>query len=318
MTEQRGRGRRKALVHVLLALVGIAAMALLARSVGAHRLLAIVRASARWLPVLFGLDVLRLGFEAAATWALSARVRALVRLPALCRVHLVANAVSMVMPAGRAAGEAVKAAMLSRFIGVPDAAAVGAAGQATAMLGGVLIAVPCVAAALLLTGLSPLAGAFALYAGGAAAFFALFQIACRRREIGGFVLRRFARAGQATAAFHDAIAGIPVFPPAATAAAFVSRSIQVLELGVLLHALGGRRGLGGALVSQGVSMVGGSLGDLVPGQLGATDGAFALAAPVLGITVADGVAMAVLLHCVQLAWAAIGWTVPLWWKSEAR
>jgi hypothetical protein len=96
------------------------------------------------------------------------------------------------------------------------------------------------------------------------------------------------------------------------------RAVVLVEMVVLLYALGGRHGPGEALLAQGVGLVGGAVGDFVPGQLGATDGAFALAAPTLGLALADGIAIAVMLHAVQAIWAVIGWTVPLFWKAPRK
>jgi uncharacterized membrane protein YbhN (UPF0104 family) len=309
-------GRRKLLIHAGFGVVGAGALFLLVRGVGPETLLAILGALARWLPLLFALDVLRVVAEAVGTWSLSERVRRRVPLAELARIHLVGYAIAMTMPAGRAAGEAVKAAMLARFIGLPEAAAVGAVNQSTSMLGGVLGAIPCVVAALWLTGLSPLTGAFAAFVLVTLVGFTALQVACRQRGLGGALLHRFTRLEQATTAFHEAIARIPVVPPVATVAAVVSRLVVVVELAVLLFALGGRHGVGAALLAQGVSLVGGTVGDFVPGQLGATDGAFALAAPYLGVALASGVAISVMLHCVQATWAVIGWTAPLFWKPS--
>jgi hypothetical protein len=310
-------GRRKVLAHAAFGVVGFGALFLLVCGVGPETLLGILRALARWLPLLFALDALRVAAEAVATWSLSERVRRRVPCGELARIHIVAYAIAMNMPAGRATAEAVKAAMLSRFIGLPEAAAVGAANQSTSMLGGLLGALPCVAAALWITGWSPIAGAFAVFVLVTLVGFTALQIACRQRGLASALLHRFTRMEQATGAFHDALERIPVVPPIATAAALFGRVVVVVELGVLLLALGGRHSVGAALLAQGVSLVGGSLGDLVPGQLGATDGAFALAAPYLGVALASGVAVSVMLHCVQAMWAVVGWTVPFFWKAPA-
>ena len=310
-------GQRKLLVHAAFGVVGVGALALLVRSVGAATLLSILRTSARWVPVLFALDALRVVAEAVGTWSLSERVRRRVPVLEMARIHLVAYAVAVTMPAGRAAAEAVKAAMLSRFIGGPEAAAVGTANQTSSMLGSALGALPCVAAALLLTGLSPLTLSFAGVVALTLVGFTALQIACRRGGLGGAVLRRITRMEQATQAFQDALQRIPVVPPVATLAAVFSRAVVVVEIGVVLFALGGRHGVGQALLAFGVSLVGGTVGDLVPGQLGATDGAFALAAPYLGLALVDGIAVSVLLHVVQALWAVIGWTLPFFWKAPA-
>ena len=86
----------------------------------------------------------------------------------------------------------------------------------------------------------------------------------------------------------------------------VSRVIQAVQLGLLVHAAGAAFGLGRSFLALGVSLVGGSLGDMIPGQLGAADGAFALFARELGIAAAGGVAVAVVMRFVQIAWMAVG------------
>jgi len=69
--------------------VGLGALGLLVRGVGPATLLAVLRASARWLPLLFAIDALRVVAEAASTWSLSERVRRRVPIAELARVHLV-------------------------------------------------------------------------------------------------------------------------------------------------------------------------------------------------------------------------------------
>jgi hypothetical protein len=308
-------GRRKALVHAVFGAVGLVAVVLLVRGVGAATLLHILRSSARLLPLLFAIETLRVVVEAAGTWSLSARVRDRVPVSELFRVHLIGYAVNAFMPAGRATAEAVKAAMLSRFVGVAEGAAVGAANQMAVLLGGALSVIPSLGAAFWVAGWSPLTGAIAGFAGFSLVAFAALQIACRRGGLGGALLRRFGRLEAATAAFQGALGRIPVAPVGATMAAVGSRLLAVVELGILLAALGGKHGIVHAFLAHGVGSVGGTMGDLVPGQLGASDGAFALAAPYLGLALADGLAISVMLHCVQALWAVIGWTVPFVWKA---
>jgi Lysylphosphatidylglycerol synthase TM region len=313
-----GAGGRKVLVHAAFAAMGLLAIGLLVRGVGAAALGSVLRTSARWLPLLFAVDALRVVAEAAATWSLAERVRRRVPLAELARVHLVGYAVAAVVPAGRAAGEAVKAAMLSRFVGAAEAAAVAAANQATSLLGGILGGFACLVAALAMTGASPLSGAVGGFVAVTVAGFAGVQMACRGKALTGAILRRFTGRESASQAFHEALGRIPIVPRGATAAHAVNRLVVVVELGILLAVLGGRHGPGEALLAQGVNLVAGTVGDVVPGQLGATDGAFALAAPTLGLRLADGVAIAVMLHAVQAMWAVIGWVVPLVWKAPAR
>lgn len=306
--------RRRLFVHAIFGAIGVTAVVLLVRAVGPRQLVAIVRASERWIPLLVAIELARIATDATATYLLSPRVRRAVPLGALGRMHLLGYAIATLMPAGRAAAEAVKAAMLSSAIGMPAAAAVGASNQALAMLGGAVVAIPCVAASFLLTGWSPLTAGVVVYAIVTGVMFIVVQIAYRRREVGGLLLRRFARAGQATVAFQQAILEIPVFPRAVVPV-LAGRALQVLQMGILIHAVGASFGLGWALLAQGANLVGGSVGDLIPGQLGAVDGAFALAAKELGVSVANAVAASVILHAVQLALAATALLVTLVWRA---
>lgn len=97
----------------------------------------------------------------------------------------------------------------------------------------------------------------------------------------------------------------------------VARALQAVGVGLLLAAIADTRGLAalrGGLLGQAVHLVGSSAGDLIPLQLGATDGGFVLAAPLLGMGTADAVAAALVLHGVHLAWTATGALVPLFWR----
>jgi hypothetical protein len=307
--------RRKAWLHATFGVVGIGAIALLVRGVGAQALFAILRASARWVPLLVALDTLRVAAEAVATWSLSARVRRVVSVAELVRVHVVGYAIGMNMPAGRATAEAVKAAMLSRHVGVAEAAAIAAGNQTAVILASCVGMIPCLVAALWITGPSALSASFATLVVVMFVGFVVFQLACRKSRLGGALLRRITRFEQSTESFQEALDRIPVVPKVATIAGLFGRAVAAVEMFVLLVALGGRHGLGATLLAQGVNLVGGTLGDLVPGQLGATDGAFALAAPSLGLAVVDGVALSVLLHCAQAFWAVLGFAIPFLWKA---
>jgi hypothetical protein len=293
-------------LRITFGLVGAGAAALLIRGVGASQLLAILQRSAPWVPLLLAIEAARIGCEVATTAILSRRVRERVPAGELLRIHLTGYAASVFLPAGRAVCEAIKAAALAPRVGGAHAAALGATSQSLALLGGVIIGTLGVVAAYLTAGFSPVTGAVALYVLTAAVGFAAVQIACRRRSIGGFFGRRFAGLRAASASFHEALGEIPVVPRAALAVVVFERALQALEIGIAIHAVGGAFGLRLSFLAQGVSLVGGSLGDLIPGQLGAVDGAFALAAPLLGITSAAGVAVAVLVRCAQLAWMAVG------------
>ena len=74
---------------------------------------------------------------------------------------------------------------------------------------------------------------------------------------------------------------------------------------MLLHALGTGARADLALLAEGIQVLGAAAGDLVPAQLGATEGAFALCAPSLQLTQASALSMAVVVHGTQLLFAAL-------------
>ena len=308
----------RVLLHAVCGLVGLAAVLGLVHHVGPAELVGMLRALARWMPLLLAIEGVRIASEALVTASLSPQVRRGFAPLALGRIHLVGFAVSVVMPAGRAAGEAAKAAMLSPRIGAARAAAIATTSQSIALLGGTITGVACALAAFRVTGASALTAAIGIYACVTLGAFVVLQLACRRRELLGLLGRRFTRAEKPAAAFRAALGEIPVLPVGATLLSLLGRALQVLQLGVLLHAVGAANGPLHMLLAQGVSLVGGGAGDFIPGQLGATDGAFALAAPLLGIAAADAVAVTVMVHVIQLCWALIGASAPIWWRVKPR
>jgi hypothetical protein len=81
-----------------------------------------------------------------------------------------------------------------------------------------------------------------------------------------------------------------------------SRVVQFAQVAVLARALGIAPGRVPSAV--GTILVGGSLGDFVPAQLGATDAALTFSAPALAASPHAAAALALALHVVQLAWLA--------------
>jgi len=76
---------------------------------------------------------------------------------------------------------------------------------------------------------------------------------------------------------------------------------------------GGAQGLGDHLL-----LIGASAGDVVPGQIGALEGAFSFLADAVGTTRRQGVAIALLIHLVQLAWVLVGFVVFALGRAKAR
>jgi uncharacterized membrane protein YbhN (UPF0104 family) len=76
---------------------------------------------------------------------------------------------------------------------------------------------------------------------------------------------------------------------------------EAMQYGVVLHAIGGHATPFTALAAQGIHLVGASVGDLVPNQMGVTEGAYRLFTSALGVTAARALSIALIIRIVQLS-----------------
>lgn len=298
--------RWRAAVQLALAAAGVAVIVYFVATVDVARLGGELARVAPWLPVLLALEGARIAVETAGTRALYADA---VRLPwrAALRAHVVGYGLAFYMPAGRAAAEAVKAVMLAPRSTPARAAAVAAANQALALLGLAIAALVCALGARALDA-PQLVASLLVVAAVTGGLGAGVRVATLRMR-GGWV-RRFAP--RIATVVDDARAEIPRWLPLAPLAAFLaSRALQLAGIAVLLGALAAQVTLAGALAANGVGLVGASLGDLVPGQLGATDATFSISAGLVGLTPEAALAIALAVHAVQLAWLAIALVMEL-------
>ena len=86
---------------------------------------------------------------------------------------------------------------------------------------------------------------------------------------------------------------------------FLGRCVQVAEMAVLLRVLSPTATLADCLVMEGIFMVGTAAGDLIPGQIGATDAVFTFGVSVFSLAASQGLAMAAAIHVVQLGTAVL-------------
>ncbi|WP_437908717.1 lysylphosphatidylglycerol synthase domain-containing protein [Sorangium sp. So ce327] len=308
------RARRKALLHAALGGLGLAALAALIRHVGAAEMLAAVTRAAPFLPFLIALEAARIGCEALATGVLCAPRR--VPIAELLRIHVVTYPVITLMPAGRPAGEAVKAALLSPHVGAARAAAIATANQSLALLSSAPLSLLAAIALFHIGGASPLALGVLAHAALLVASGLGVAFAARQRAASAWITRRFARAGQLAAAFQEAVHERPPVPAWPFAACLAGRALQAVQYGVLLAVVGAESGPLRALAAYGVGAAGTAAGDLIPGQIGATDGAFTLAASLLGLTKSSAVAISLLVHLLQAAFALAGIAAALVWRRS--
>lgn len=294
--------RLRAALHVLLAVVGVGGVALIVVRAGPRQLASVVGAVARVFPLVVALEGARILASAWLTRLLLGEVARRIPRWASVRAEIEVVPVALFFPAGRAASESIKAVFFARYGGGAAAAAAATGSQALALLSGFVVSIPCLIAAEMAWGWSWLTLAIAFQASTAIGLGLFIQLAGRSRAVASLLARVSPRAGALAATYREALAGTPVVPLAPLGAALISRAAQLAQVGALAVFAGAP--LRVAPLAFGVELVGAAAGDLVPAQVGATDSAFAFAAPSLGLAVANAVAIPLGLHAAQLVWAA--------------
>jgi hypothetical protein len=294
--------------------LALGALTLIMHLVGVRGIGRVVVMAAPWLPLALLIEGARIPIEARATQTLyGARGHAIPKA-LLLRLHFVGYAMTTALPAGRAVAEAYKATALSRTTSAALAAAVGTANQSLSLIANGIVAVPCAIAAYVETGLSLLTIAISTHCvvvvGGGLAL----QVASRSERVLLLVSRVSMRAAAPLRLYRDACVEHRLLPTRALGLHVVARALQTVGLGILLVAVTSQFKPVTALLGQAVSFVGGAAGDLIPLQLGATDGGWALAAPLLQLSAVDAVAITVLVHVVQVTWSLAGALVALVWR----
>lgn len=301
--------------RVVTGAVGLGLILLIVNGIGWQAVAASVAGAAVLFPLVAALEMVQLACTMSALRSLYRPARA--PFWQLVRAGLIGYAVMGLAPAGRAVAEVARASMLSRFVGVGRATAAATRIQGAALLGNALITVPAIAAAFLSRSQAPwwlplaIAGNFVLVTS-----LGLSVLAATRAGVGAWLGRKMPKAQKFGEGLDEALSGEPWLPVGAVAWETAGRVFQVVQCGVLLACVGGVPSVSNSLVSEGTLLVGGAIGDLVPAQLGATEGYYGLSASALGITAANAVAIALLAHLAQLLWVVVGTVVSVVWPAQ--
>jgi hypothetical protein len=293
-----------------LLLFGIAAVVALVEEAGPDAVGRTMLQAAPYLPFVLLLEIAFMSMDVVALRSFLGERGASVPLPVWIRSAFVAYGVMILLPAGRAGGEVARASGLAPYVGGSNAAALATRLQAATLLGNTFISIPAwIAVGMAVSFGTALAwmvlgnGAVTAILGGA------ILLASRRSSIGGWLGKRITALASHGATFDEALKGevswgVPI------AATFLGRAFQAVQYGVILLAVGGRLTPVSALVSQGIHLVGAGLGDMVPNQVGITEGAYRLFAPALGLEDAParaiGIALVARLCQFFLAGVALG------------
>lgn len=278
--------RRKAwsrIGRVVLLVLGVAAIVALVSEAGPEATLRTLTNAAPLLPVLVALEALWISMDVLALrWLLGPRA-ANVPGRAWVRSAMMAYGVMVLLPAGRAGGEVMRASILAPHVGGARAAAIATRLQGATLFANTLISVPCwLAVVIALDAGQPLAWLLVANGVGTAVLGAAIVFGSRFSRVGGFLGRRIQALAQHGAGFDEALRDETswIAPIAATT---FGRAIQAAQYAVFLVAVGGTATIGSALIAQGIHLVGAGFGDFVPNQVGITEGAYRLFAPALGL-----------------------------------
>jgi hypothetical protein len=300
--------------RLLAVALGVTGVTLIVRGLGADAVGHAIEQASRYMPLVIMLEVGVLACTLGALRSLYGDAAKQLPMSQLIRAGLIGYAVMGLVPAGRAAAEIARASIVARWVGAGTAGAAAARVQAVALVANACISFPAALAAWSLVGANwlpltiALNGVVTLALGGSVLFFT------KRSRIGAWLARRSSRVEKFGAELDDAFAREPALPVRAIAWEFGGRLVQLAQNAVLVACVGGVVGLPQALTSQGIHLVGAAVGDLIPAQLGATEGNYTLAANALGLTAAAAVSIALLAHLAQLFWVGVGTLVPLVWR----
>ncbi len=300
--------------RVAAALAGLAAVSLIVHGLGLREVGDAIAGCGPYFVLVVLLEASVLACSTLALRSLYGLAAASVPTSQFVRAALLGYAVQGLVPAGRAAAEATRASLLARWVGGGRAGAAAARMQAVVLVVTGIISIPAGLGCVLLTD-SPwlpiavaISGVVALALG-----LGLFAIA-RRARVGAWLGRRIKRAAEFGSDLDAALAREAGLPWRAIGWECLGRCIQVAQQAALIACVGGAIGLAHALCSEGIHLVGAAIGDLIPAQLGATEGNFTLAASALGLARASAVSIALLAHLAQLVWVIVGSLVPLVWR----
>lgn len=266
----------------LLFVGGVGLVVWLVRGVGVDRVLAVFRENWAWIPVVALLEMMFVSMDLVSLRVLLGPSARRVSLSLWVRSTAVAYASTILLPAGRAAGEAGRAATISPSVGAADAVAACSRLQACFLLANACVST-LIVSVLVTQGrlgrtLMPLllgnAAACTAIGGGILLLLANGGVAdwIKRK------LRRF-EAGKEAGTLRPSRRQVAF----AVGSCLVGRLFQTAQYGVALHAVGGHATPVTAFATQGTHLVGAAIGDLVPGQVGVTEGAFRAFAEMLGL-----------------------------------
>ncbi len=319
--EDRARASRwaryKSIGRWILLALGVGAVVGLVYDAGADQVWNTIVHAGVWLPLVILFEAAFATMDVVSLRLMYGERGKHVPASVWLRSGMMAYGIMVLLPAGRAGGEVMRAASLSPYVGGARAAAGATLLQGVTLWGNTLISIPCYVAVALESGPATL---LALLVAGnglvTGVIGSVLLFGARFSSIGGFLGRRIKALAAHGARFDESLRemnGVPVLP---IAASFAGRGFQAVQYGVLLLAVGGALSAQSALVAQAIHLVGAGLGDMVPNAAGITEGSFRAFAGDIGLSDAAARALSIaLLHRIcQFGLAGGALTIGALWK----
>jgi hypothetical protein len=303
----------KRLGRPLLLVAGLGFAAFLVWNVGPERVIRVLHDAGTWLPLVALLEAGFVATDIVGLRLLLGDQAKAVAMSRWVRSTALAYASTILLPTGRAAGEAARAAVLSDDVGVPTAVGVCARLQAAVLVANGVISL-LIAGVLFVTGGGATVAALTLAMLGNALACAvlgtlLFSVV-RGERLARWLTRRFPRIAKKVARSagepHPTRSGPgPARVVASIGCGVLGRLVQTAQFAVVMRAVGGAFTLPAAMTAQGVQIVGATVGDVFPAQIGPAEGSYYAFAGVLGLGAdpARAISIRILLLAAQLGLA---------------
>jgi uncharacterized membrane protein YbhN (UPF0104 family) len=290
--------------RVLLLVAGICVVVLLVHRAGPEKVGAVLKDAWVFLPLIMLGEIGVLGCDVMSVRRQLGDHRFGVPLRSWIWSSTYAYALQILFPAGRAAGEVARISVLSRHVGVARCAVASVGFQASNLYAvATLSAFDAIVSYLFAGdrahGLSLGAGLNVLLVGGIATFVTRILRSKRAAEL---VAKRFKLSDAWKGDLADATKNSLTIKRGA-AWCTTGRFIQLAQYGVCVLAIGGTTGIVQATLAHGIQMVGASLGDVIPGQIGAVEGAYTAFAGAIHLPAERVLALPLLIRITQISLA---------------
>lgn len=290
--------------RVLLLLAGLGVVAYLVHRAGPDKVGAILKDAWVFLPITMGCEIVYVMCDVMCVRAQLGTHSKNITLRSWIWSSTYAYALQILFPAGRAAGEVARISVLQKHVAVPRLAVASIGYQASnlyavATLSLVDAALSYFLADALARGLALGEAINFLVVGGIATS---LTIALHSKRATDFIAKRFKLSDAHREELADATRSSLTVKRGALFCT-MGRFVQLFQYGIFVLAIGGKSGIVQASLAHGTQLVGASLGDLIPGQVGAVEGAYTAFADAIHLTPDRVLALPLFVRMTQISLA---------------